>query len=77
MIFQGPGNELGLAMIMKDDVHDSFCPSSTSDGLTVLVHNPNDFPKIARYGVAVPNGFESRIVIKPTISEANIGVYDS
>ena len=42
--------------------------------LQVLLHSPSETPKIAYYGTAIANGFESRIVILPTLSEASYSV---
>lgn len=70
----GSGNELGLTLIMKSDIQDYFCSATKSNGFKILLHSPNDLPKVAHYGVAIPNGFETRIGIKPTISGASDAV---
>lgn len=59
---------------MKTDIEDYFCSSTGSYGFKVLLHSPNDLPKISQYGVAVPSGYETRIVIMPTLSEASKAV---
>lgn len=51
-----------------------YCSSTNSYGFKVLLHSPNEMPKIAYYGTAVANGYETRIVIVPTLSEASYSV---
>lgn len=98
------GNEMGLSLILNADVHDYYCSSTRSYGFKVLVHNPNDLPRVAYYGVgnnafsriclcvpfvllffgelqtlhtythtfvAIPVGYESRLVITPVLAEAS------
>lgn len=42
----GPGNELGLTLILKANIDDYFCSSTDSYGFKVLVHSAGD---LARY----------------------------
>lgn len=65
------GNEMGLSLILNADVHDYYCSSTRSYGFKVLLHNPNDLPRVAYYGVAIPVGYESRLVIAPILAEAS------
>lgn len=65
---------MGLSLILNVDMSDYYCSSTKSYGFKILLHSPNDLPTIAHYGVAVPNGYESRIVIQPTIMEASNAV---
>lgn len=67
----GSGNEMGLTLILNTDMNDYFCSSTRSYGFKVLLNSPNDLPRVSRYGIAVPNGYESRLVIQPTITEAS------
>ncbi|XP_031639663.1 pickpocket protein 28-like [Contarinia nasturtii] len=67
----GSGNELGLSLILKTQLDDYFCASTKSYGFKVLLHSPNELPKVAQYGIAVPTNYESRIAIMLTISEAS------
>lgn len=60
----GPGNELGLSLILNADIDDYFCSSTHSFGFKVLLHSPNDLPRVAHYGIAIPTEFESRIAGK-------------
>lgn len=46
-----------------------FCSSTNSYGFKILLHSPNDSPKIAHYGTSIPNGFESYIAVKPIVVE--------
>lgn len=62
---------MGLSLILKADVHDYYCSSTRSCGFKALLHNPNDLPRVAYYGVAIPVGFESRLVIAPILAEAS------
>lgn len=68
--FQGAGNELGLTLFLKTDIEDYFCSSTKSNGFKLTLHSPSDLPKVAYYGIAVPNGYQTRIVVMPTLSEA-------
>lgn len=65
------GNEMGLSLILNADIHDYYCSSTRSYGFKVLLHNPNDLPRVAYYGVAIPVGYESRLVIEPVLAEAS------
>lgn len=65
---------MGLSLYLKTDIDDYFCSSTKSYGFKVLIHSPNDLPKVARYGIAIPSGYETRIVINPTLSEASDAV---
>lgn len=47
----GSGNELGLSLILKTDKNDYFCSSTRSVGFKVLLHSPNDLPKVAHFGM--------------------------
>lgn len=71
MLLVGSGNELGLSLILNADINDYYCSSTRSYGFKVLLHSPNDLPRVAHYGAAIPNGYESRIVIIPTVTEAS------
>lgn len=67
----GSGNHLGFSVILNADIADYYCLSTKSYGFKVLVHNPNDLPRVAEYGVAIPVGHESRLIVAPILSEAS------
>lgn len=72
--FIGAGNEKGLTLILNSNISDYFCSSTKSCGFKVLMHSPNDLPRVSLYGVAIPNGYESRIAISTTLSTATDAV---
>lgn len=45
---------MDLSLILKADIQDYDCSSTRSYGFKVLLHNPNDLPRVAYYGVAMP-----------------------
>lgn len=65
---------MGLTLILNSDIKDYFCTSTKSYGFKILLNSPNDLPKVAHYGVAIPNGYETRIGIRPIISGASDAV---
>lgn len=65
------GNEMGLSIVLNGNTEDYYCSSTVSYGFKVLLHSPNDLPRVAYYGVAIPVGYETRITVLPTISEAS------
>lgn len=73
-ITTGTGSMLGLSLILNAETEEYYCSSTSSYGFKVLVHGPNELPKIAHYGTSVANGFESNMVVTPTISEASYSV---
>lgn len=60
-----------LSLILRADTHDYYCTATRSYGFKVLLHSPNDLPKVSDYGFAVPTNFETRIAIEPTLSTAS------
>lgn len=64
----------GLTLLLDVAEEEYYCSSTNSYGFKVLLHSPNETPKIAYYGSAVANGYETRIVIVPTLSEASYSV---
>lgn len=74
MLFSGTGNNLGLSITLDVSENEYYCSSTNSYGFKVLLHSPNEMPKIAHYGTAVANGFESRVIVVPTLSEASNAV---
>lgn len=72
--FSGTGNNLGLTLVLDVNEKEYFCSSTNSYGFKMLLHSPNELPKIAYYGSAIANGYESRVVIVPTLSEASDSV---
>lgn len=67
----GSGNELGLTLTLKPDVNDYFCLATRSFGFKILLHSPNDLPKISNYGIAIPTNYETRIMVAPKLSIAS------
>lgn len=53
----GPGNEYGLSVMLKLNTHDFFCSSTESSGFKILLHSPNDSPRVGKYGQAIPGNF--------------------
>lgn len=51
-----------------------YCSSTDSYGFKILLHSPNELPKISNYGTAISNGFETRVVVEPTLSEASYSI---
>lgn len=70
----GTGSELGLTLVLNADINEYYCSSTNSYGFKVRIHSPNETPKMAHYGISVANGFESNMVVTPTISEASYTV---
>lgn len=62
---------MGLSLILNADIDNYFCSSTRSYGFKILMHNPIELPKVNEYGVSIPIGYESRIVIIPSITEAS------
>lgn len=56
--------------MLKEDTNDYFCSSTNSFGFKILLHSPNDLPKVSHYGVSIPTGYESRIAVSPTLAKA-------
>lgn len=67
----GAGIGRGLSILLKADANEYFCSSTNSVGFKILLHNPNDAPKIANFGSSIPIGYESSIIITPKISQAS------
>ncbi|XP_031626094.1 pickpocket protein 28-like isoform X2 [Contarinia nasturtii] len=70
----GTGNNLGLFLLLDVAEEEYYCSSTNSYGFKVLLHSPNETPKIAYFGTAVANGYETRIIVIPTLSEASYSV---
>lgn len=37
----------------------------------IFLHSPTEAPQISNYGTSISNGYESRVIITPTLSEAS------
>lgn len=74
MPFPGTGNNLGLTLLLNVAENEYYCSSTNSFGFKVLLHSPNEMPQISYYGTALANGYETRIAIVPTLSEATYSV---
>ncbi|XP_031627357.1 pickpocket protein 28-like [Contarinia nasturtii] len=66
----GTGTNLGLSIILDAGIAEYYCSSTNSYGFKFLLHSPNEVPMISTYGTSVSNGYESRVIITPTLSEA-------
>lgn len=66
----GTGTNLGLTIVLDAGISEYYCSSTNSYGFKILLHSPNEAPMISHFGTSVSNGYESRVVITPTISEA-------
>lgn len=66
----GTGTNLGLTILLDAGISEYYCSSTNSYGFKFLLHSPNEAPRITNYGTQVSNGYESRVVIAPTLSEA-------
>lgn len=66
----GTGTNLGLTILLDAGISEYYCSSTNSYGFKVLMHSPNEAPRITNFGTQVSNGYESRVVITPTLSEA-------
>lgn len=62
---------MGLSILLKADANEYFCSSTNSVGFKILLHNPNDPPKIANFGSSIPIGYESNIIVTPKIAHAS------
>lgn len=67
----GAGSHLGLTLILDANADDYHCSSTNSIGFKVLLHSPIETPKIADYGMSITPGFESRVVVTPSIVETS------
>lgn len=67
----GSGSHLGLTLILNANADDYHCSSTNSVGFKVLLHSPIETPKIADYGISITTGFESRVVVTPSLSDAS------
>lgn len=66
----GSGKHLGLTLILNAATHEYYCSSTSGYGFKVLIHSPQELPEINNYGLGIANGYESRIVVTPIISQA-------
>lgn len=61
---------MGLTVVSDGAISEYYCTSTHSYGFKVLLHSPNETPRIMNYGISVASGYESRIMILPTFSDA-------
>lgn len=57
-------------------ISEYYCSSTFSYGFKMLLHSPNEAPRITDYGTSIPPGYESRAVIIPTLSESTAAIRD-
>lgn len=65
---------MGLTLMLDVSETEYYCSSTNSYGFKILLHSPNELPKISNYGTAIANGYETRVVIQPTLSEASYSI---
>ncbi|KAG4079926.1 hypothetical protein HA402_006238 [Bradysia odoriphaga] len=70
----GTGAHLGLSVILDAGISEYYCSSTSSYGFKILLHSPTEAPQISNYGTSISNGYESRVVITPALSEASATV---
>lgn len=70
----GTGHKMGLTLMLDVAEREYYCSSTDSYGFKILLHSPNELPKISNYGTAISNGYETRVVIEPTLSEASYSI---
>lgn len=67
----GPGSHMGLQLMLNADVADYYCSSTHSAGFKILLHSPNETPRISEFGMFVAPGRENRILVSPRINSAS------
>lgn len=67
----GPGSHMGLHLILNAAVDDYYCSTTHSAGFKILLHSPNETPRISEYGMLIAPGREARILITPRINSAS------
>lgn len=65
---------MGLKLVLNAAVNEYHCSLTCGYGFKVLVHSPHELPEIDEYGLAIANGFESRIIATPVIARASNAV---
>lgn len=70
----GTGTNLGLTIVLDGGIKEYYCSSTYSYGFKILLHSPNEAPMISHFGTSISNGYESRVVITPTFSEATAAI---
>lgn len=59
----GPGQSLGMNIVLDADVDDYFCSSTNVAGFKLLLHNPTETPLLKELGLFLPPGQESKFRI--------------
>lgn len=72
--YAGSGNHLGLRVILNAPTNEYYCPMANGFGYKVLLHSPNELPRVHHWGIEIANGFESRIVATPILSKGSRAV---
>jgi amiloride-sensitive sodium channel len=62
---------MGLTLVLNADLENYYCSSTSSYGFKILLHSPIELPRMRSFGFAVQTGQETRVVIKPLISDAS------
>lgn len=66
----GTGTPIGLTIVLNAEIGDYYCSCTNSYGFKILLHSPIETPRIAHFGSSLMSGYESRVIISPSISVA-------
>lgn len=47
---KGTGTNLGLTIVLDAGISEYYCSSTNSYGFKILLHSPNETPRITHYG---------------------------
>lgn len=73
-LHEGSGNNLGLTVILNGPIDEYYCSMTNGFGYRVLLHSPNELPRVHHWGIEIANGYESRIITTPILSRASKSV---
>ncbi|KAM8720425.1 hypothetical protein ACLKA7_006470 [Drosophila subpalustris] len=61
----GTGESLGLSLTLDVEAAAYYCSSSSSIGLKLALHSPNESPNVRETGVLISPGLETKLRIEP------------
>ncbi|XP_034490319.1 pickpocket protein 28 [Drosophila innubila] len=61
----GTGESLGLSLTLDVEAATYYCSSSSSIGLKIALHSPNESPNVRETGVLISPGLETKMRIEP------------
>lgn len=70
----GTGTQLGLEVLLDGGINEYYCSSTNSYGFKILLHSPNETPRVTYYGTCISIGYETRAVVSLLLSEATAAV---